>query len=108
MLSEIVRGLCSAGTGPCLRQSEAIVRRFEQWMALSSRLLVLKGKCSLRFNDPVVVVHLVVEPQRAARLSLRLFRQFDIRRTIGDRREIPDEVATEHAVHGDGPIALDR
>ena len=98
-----------AAAGARLRQREREIGRAEE---RTRRLVVLGGvvlerEGRLRLDDAVVVLDLVVEPQRAARLPLRILDQRDRRRAVGDRGESPGEIAAADAAQRRRAVALD-
>ena len=109
-LGEIARGLRRAAAGARLRQRERKFRRFEQrtHRRAGRRVVVLEREIGMRFDHAVVVVHLVVEPQRTARLPLRILDQRDGRRAVGDGGERPGEIAAADAVQHRRAVALDQ
>ena len=108
MLGEIARGLRRAAAGARLRQREREIGRLEQRVRrLVGRGLLLEREAGLGFDHAVVVVHLVVEPQRAARLPFGILDQLDGRRPVGNGGEIPGEIAAADAMHGGGAVGLD-
>ena len=110
MLGEIVDGLPGARAGARLRQVEAELRRAEQRMRRLARflgvLIVGELEGGLGVDHAVVVVHLVVELERAARLRLGILGERDGRRAIGNGGEAPGQAAAD-ALHGGGAVALD-
>ena len=71
-------------------------------------VVVLEREVGMRFDHAVVVIHLVVEPQRAARLPFRILDQFDGRRAVGDRGESPGEIGADNPVQSRRAVALDQ
>ena len=103
--------VCAAPrAGARLRQRERKFRRLEQRMRrLAGRhVVVLEREIGMRFDHAVVVVHLVVEPQRTARLPLRILDQLDRRRAVGDGGESPGQIAADDAVQRRRAVALDQ
>ena len=104
MFGEIARGLRRAGAGARLRQREGEFGRIEQRARrLVGGGLLLERETGLGLDHAVVVVHLVIEPQRAARLPFGILDQLDGRRPVGNGDEIPGEIAAADAMHGGGP-----
>src|SRR4029450_3422737 len=62
----------------------------------------------LRAGDAIIVLKLVGQLQRAARLALRLLGKRDGRRLIGDGGELPGNVARGRAAHGSRAGVVDH
>ncbi len=108
VLGEILSGLRVAGARARLRQRQREIGRLEQRMRrLAGGFVRLAREGRLRAGDAVVVLHLVVEAQRAARLPLRLLDQRDGRRLVGDGGEPPGQVGADDAAHRRRAVALD-
>ena len=113
MLGEILDGLAGAVAGARLRQHQREVRRvIERPRRLGvGRRSALQPELRLREGDAVVVLDLVGELQRAARLRLRILGKRDRGRAVGNRRERPGGIVGDAAqrdgrVFRDGEAAL--
>src|SRR6185312_15729915 len=107
IVGQIARRLRSAGTRAQLRQRQRKFRRTVERM-LAGGVGVLEREDGLALDDAVVVVDLVVELERAARLPLRIPGERDGRGAVGDDLEGPGLLAAEHPMHGGGAITLDN
>ena len=110
VLAQIVDGLAAAVARARLRQRQPHDGRLEQRMrggGAGFRVRVLEGEIRLRVDHAVIVLQLVVEPQRAARLRLRRLEQRDGRRPIGNGGESPGEIAAADAAQARAAVALD-
>ena len=110
MLGEVARGLRRAAARARLRQRQREIRRAEQRppRLLVLDVIVLEREFGLGFDHAVVVVDLVVEPQRAARLPLRVLDQLDRRRAVGDGGEGPGEIGIGDPMQRGRAVALDH
>ena len=110
MGGEVARGLRRAAAGARLRQRERKFRRFEQRMhrRAGRRVVFLEREIGMRLDHAVVVVHLVVEPQRTARLPLRILDQLDRRRAVGDGSEGPRQIPAADPAQHRRAVALDQ
>ena len=106
MLGQILSGLRDAGARTRLRQGQRKIRRGVKRAALFSTSLagflvflrpILEREGRPRFDDAIVVIHTIIEPQRAARLPLRLLDQRNVRRAVGNGAEGPDRIVAADA-----------
>ncbi len=103
VFAEILDRLAEAVAGARVRQHEGELRRLEQRTRLAligafglhglRRLGRAHGKLRLGTGDAVIVLDLVGQLQRAARLTFRILGERDGRRTIGGRSEPPLRLA---------------
>src|ERR1700760_3250203 len=105
MLAEILGGLADAVAGVGLRQGEREVGRAVE---RARRLrLVLEAEGRLGVGDAVVVLELVRERERAARLQFRLLVERDGRRLVRNGVEGPDDVVVAEAGERGGAAVRD-
>ncbi len=109
MLGEVLGGLAHAGLGARLGQPQREVRRI---IERTRRLPVgararLAPEGGLRTDDAVIVLELVVELQRTARLAFRILGKRDRRRLVRNGSEVPAHVAGAGAAHGCNAAVVD-
>src|SRR5262249_41507957 len=102
MLRQILGGLSDpvlcAGLGEHERE---VGRAIERTRGVAVGALVAEQlEHRLRADNAVVILKLVGELQRAARLALRLFGEPDRRRLVGNRGELPCYIARSSTAHG--------
>ena len=109
MIREILGGLPGAVAGARLRQHQREIRRAVERArhAPVGPGLLLQREIRLRADHAVIVLDLVGELQRAARLRLRLLGERDGRRAIRDGGEREGDVLVEHAAQGRGAAIRD-
>ena len=109
MLGQVLGGLADAVPGARLRQHQREIGRREQ----CARRLAIGAdgfeqlEDRLRADDAVIVLDLVGELQRAARLAFRILGERDRRRLVGDGGELPGHVVGAEAAHADGARVVD-
>jgi hypothetical protein len=111
ILAEVLDGLTDAVAGPDIRQHQRELRWIEQRPRLGSIGRFAGRKLRVRFGDAVVVLDLVGQLQRTARLAFRILGERNGRGMVSQRAEAPLRLARRRAdvrgaIAGDGVMSF--